>query len=139
MTARGSALPLTLLVLAVTGTLAAGIVWVSLLEARSGRNAVRLVQAQTAAETGAVRAMSETARRALESLGAGDAVAVQGDLGLAGSYRGAIRALGSGVFAVAVRGEAPGRTGRQTVVILAEFGDSTGLAPLESRGWVWTR
>ena len=137
MTARGAALPVTLLVLSVTGSLAAGLVWVAMLEARSGRNALAIVQAHAAAETGAFRAIREAPRTALEALPPGDALPVAGTLGPAGSYAGAVRALGSGVYAVTVHGYGPGRFGRQTAVILAILGDSAGLRPMPQRSWVW--
>ena len=139
MPARGAALPLTLLVLAATGLLAVAMVWVAVLEARSGRNALAIVQAHAAAETGAVRAVRSTPRAMLEALPPGDSVVFGGSLDAAGSYRGAVRALGSGVFAVRVQGFAPGRTGRQTIVILALFGGSAGLEPLAARRWLWAQ
>lgn len=141
---RGLILPVVLLALTATAMLVAGMGWAALMEARGGRAAVRLVQARSAAETGAYRLLAEVSDSVARTLPAGEEVFRLGDLAGAGRYRATLRALGGGLFAIRAAGEGPGGVGRQTVVLLAARDPAddtaaapTGLSPLPTRNWAW--
>ena len=142
---RGLALPLALLTLVVIGAVVAGGFAAAILEQRTGRNTLYLVQAAAAAEAGAAASVGEWQSHGLEALLPGE-VAVLPQVQLSGgtTYQATVHRLNAELFELRVAGtrhDADGGTlaSRELSLLLrrADTAAVSPVTPLRNRAWSW--
>jgi hypothetical protein len=142
---RGLALPLALLTLVVIGAVVAGGFAAALLEQRTGRNTLYLVQAAAAAEAGAAGSVGEWRSRGLEALLPGEiAVLPQVQLSGGATYQATVHRLNAELFELRVAGTLHDADGgllaSRELSLLLRQADSAAVSPvtpLANRAWSW--
>jgi len=145
---RGLALPLALLTLVVIGAVVASGFALALLEQRTGRNTLFMVQAAGAAEAGAAAVLGQWEAQGLGTLLPGDSALLPAvPLPDGTAYHATVRRLNAELFELRVAGtrtDADGGTlARRDLGLVVRRADSAGpgeppVALLANRAWNWT-